>query len=139
MAEIKAAWFEDISGDRIKETAQGNSTTVCMDVYFHAAMQEPVFAFHLRNEPRHLVFATSSDWRDEPVGNFEAGETARVKVRFDNWLAPNRYTISPSVARSGTGSDIVDLREDLASIVVHAVRHTGGIADVPHTLTITTA
>jgi ABC-type polysaccharide/polyol phosphate transport system ATPase subunit len=136
MAEIKAAWFEDAIGERVKETAQGNSTTVCMDVFFHAPMDEPVFAFHLRNEPRHLVFATSSDWRDEPVGSFAAGETARVKVRFDNWLAPNRYTISPSVARSGTGSDIVDLREDLASIVVHGMRITGGIADVPHELSV---
>ncbi len=58
--------------------------------------------------------STSTDWRGEPVGDFAAGETARVRVRFDNWLAPNRYTVSPSVARAGTGDDVVDLREDLA-------------------------
>jgi hypothetical protein len=82
------------------------------------------------------VFATSSDWRLDGVGTFEPGETARVRVRFDNWLAPNRYTASPSVARAGSGADVVDLREDLASIVVHGTRVTGAIADVPHELRV---
>jgi ABC-type polysaccharide/polyol phosphate transport system ATPase subunit len=131
-AEIKAAWFEDDAGERIKDLSQGQPCTVCMDVTFHADMDEPAFAFHLRNEPRHTVFATSSDWRLDSVGRFAAGESARVKVRFENWLAPNRYTVSPSVARHGSGADVVDLREDLASVVVHATRVTGGIADVPH-------
>jgi ABC-type polysaccharide/polyol phosphate transport system ATPase subunit len=131
-AEIKAAWFEDDAGERIQDLAQGQPCSICMDVQFHVAMDEPVFAFQLRNEPRHTVFATSSDWRLDGVGSFAAGETARIVVRFDNWLAPNRYTVSPSVARRGSGADLVDLREDLASIVVHGTRVTGGIADVPH-------
>jgi hypothetical protein len=136
-AEIKAAWFEDDAGERIKDLAQGQPCTVCMDVLFHADMDEPAFAFHLRNEPRHIVFATSTGWRLDSVGSFAAGETARVSARFENWLAPNRYTVSPSVARAGTGDDLVDLREDLASIVVHGTRVTGGIADVPHELRVT--
>jgi ABC-type polysaccharide/polyol phosphate transport system ATPase subunit len=131
-AEIRAAWFEDDGGERIKDLAQGQPCTICMEVRFHAAVDEPVFAFHLRNEPRHTVFATSSDWRLEGVGSFAAEERALVKVRFDNWLAPNRYTVSPSVARAGSGADVMDLREDLASIVVHGPRVTGAIADVPH-------
>ena len=57
-------------------------------------------------------------------------------MRFDNWLAPNRYTVSPSVARAGTGDDLIDLREDLAAVVVHGTRRSGAIADVPHTLTV---
>ena len=40
------------------------------------------------------------------------------------------------MARAGTGDDLVDLREDLASIVVHGTRVTGGIADVPHELAV---
>jgi ABC-type polysaccharide/polyol phosphate transport system ATPase subunit len=136
LAEIKAGWFEDDAGERIQDLPQGEPCTIVMDVEFHEAMDEPIFAFHLRNEPRHIVFATSTAWRPEPVGNFGAGETARVKVRFDNWLAPNRYTVSPSVARGGTGDDLVDLREDLASVIVHGLRVTGGIADVPHTLQV---
>jgi ABC-type polysaccharide/polyol phosphate transport system ATPase subunit len=136
VAEIKAAWFEDDAGERIKDLPQGAPCTMVMDVLFHEAMEEPIFAFHLRNEPRHIVFSTSTAWRPEEAGDFEAGETARVSVRFENWLAPNRYTVSPSVARSGTGDDIIDLREDLASIVVHGTRVSGAIVDVPHQLSV---
>jgi hypothetical protein len=96
-------------------------------------LDDPVFAFNVINEPRHTVFATSTAWREEPTGHFEAGDRLTVRVRFDNWLAPMRYTLTPSVARHGAGDDALDLREDLAALVVHASRTTGGIADVPHT------
>jgi hypothetical protein len=43
-----------------------------------------------------------------------------------------RYTFTPSVARAGLGADALDLREDLASLIVHGARVTGGLADVPH-------
>jgi ABC-type polysaccharide/polyol phosphate transport system ATPase subunit len=135
-AEIRDAWFEDDAGDRITAIPQGQSCVMAMDVRFHTPMDEPIFAFHLRNEPRHTVFATSTAWRQAATGRFAAGETARVRVRFDNWLAPNRYTVSPSVARAGTGDDVVDLREDLAALSVHATRVTGGIADVPHEISV---
>ncbi len=131
-AEIKTAWFESDTGERITNLAQGEPCTMCADVLFHAPVEDPIFAFHLRNEPRHTVFVASSDWRAERFGSFEAGETAHVRVRFANWLAPNRYTVSPSVARAGAGADFLDLREDLAAIVVHGTRVTGGLADVPH-------
>jgi ABC-type polysaccharide/polyol phosphate transport system ATPase subunit len=134
-AEIKAAWFESDAGERITSIVQGRQCAMCMEVLFHAPHDEPVFAFELRNEPRHIVFATSSEWRLPGIGSFRAGETARVRVRFDNWLAPQRYTLSPSVARAG-GSDVMDLREDLAALHVTGARLTGGLADVPHEFTI---
>ena len=37
------------------------------------------------------VFATSSDAQRIATGNFAAGATASVRLRFDNWLAPGRY------------------------------------------------
>jgi energy-coupling factor transporter ATP-binding protein EcfA2 len=135
-AEIRAAWFEDDAGERITELAQGQPCTICMDVRFHAPVPEPIFAFYLRNEPRHIVFATSTGWHLDGVGSFAPGEEVRVRARFDNWLAPNRYTVSPSVARAGSGDDLLDLREDLASVLVHGTRVSGAIADVPHELKV---
>ena len=132
-AEIVAAWFEDDGGDRITEQAQGEPVTACVEVRFHQALEDPIFALNLLNEPRHTVFATSTDWQTATTGSFAAGERVTVRVRFDNWLAPNRYTLTPSVARAGGGADALDLREDLASLLVHSTRTTGGIADVPHT------
>ena len=135
-AEIKAAWFEDDAGQRIQSLEQGHPCTVCAEVEFHSDLDDPVFAVNLINEPRHTVFATTSDWSHGPTGSFKAGETAVFRVRFENWLAPMRYSVTPSVARMGTGADTLDLREDLATLMVHGTRVTGGIADVPHTFEV---
>lgn len=135
-AEIKDAWFQDDSGERIKDLPLGAPCTMGMEVYFHQALDEPVFGFHVRNEPRHTVFTTSTAWDPKPVGSYAAGETARVFVRFENWFAPQRYTVSPSVSQPGTGDDLIDLREDLAAVVVHGTRRTGGLVDVPHELRV---
>jgi hypothetical protein len=107
-----------------------------MDVRFHVDVEEPIFAFHLRNEPRHTVFETASDSRLGSVGGYAAGETAHVRVRFENWLTPQRYTLTPSVARAGQGSDVMDLREDLAVLRVPGTRVSGGLVDVPHTFVV---
>ncbi len=131
-AEILDAWFEDDGGARVSEQAQGEPVRVCMEVMFHAPIEDPIFAFNVINEPRHTVFATSTDWNTGPTGSFATGDRVTVRVRFENWLAPMRYTVTPSVARPGSGSDALDVREDLAALMVHGTRVTGGIADVPH-------
>jgi ABC-type polysaccharide/polyol phosphate transport system ATPase subunit len=135
-AEILDCWFEDGAGERVTSLAQGEPVAVCMDVRFHAPMEDPIFAISVRNEPRHTVFATSTRWTNQATGSFATGDEVRVRVAFENWLAPSRYDATPSIARSGAGEDSLDLREDLASLMVHGTRVTGGIADVPHRIEI---
>jgi hypothetical protein len=55
-----------------------------------------------------------------------------VIARFDvpNWLTPSRYTLTPSVAREGTGEDALSLVEDMSSIMVHGTA-SGGILELP--------
>jgi hypothetical protein len=137
VAEIVACWFETAHGERVTAIAQGEPLAVCMDVRFHARITDPIFAMNLRNQPRHTVFATSTRWTGAATGSFEAGDEARIRIAFDNWLAPSRYDATPSVARPGGGADALDIREDLASLIVHGTRVTGGIADVPHTIEVT--
>jgi ABC-type polysaccharide/polyol phosphate transport system ATPase subunit len=136
VAEILACWYEDARGERVTSVAQGEPLAVVMEVRFHQAVEDPVFAVSLRNEPRHTVFATSTRWAGDATGSFGAGQEVRVRVAFENWLAPSRYDATPSIARQGTGDDVLDLREDLASLVVHGTRFTGGIADVPHSIEV---
>jgi ABC-type polysaccharide/polyol phosphate transport system ATPase subunit len=131
-AQITSAWVENDAGEPIKELPQGYPCTMCMDIHFDAPMDEPIFGFHVRNEPKHTIFVTTSDWKTDGVGAFAAGETAQVRVRFENWLAIGRYTITPSIAHAGSGAALVDLREDLASMIVHGYHASGGIADPPH-------
>jgi ABC-type polysaccharide/polyol phosphate transport system ATPase subunit len=136
VAEILDCWFETEAGDRVTAVGQGEPLAVCMDVRFHDAIEDPIFAMSLRNQPRHTVFATSTRWTGQQTGSYAPGDQARVRIAFDNWLAPSRYDATPSVARSGAGEDALDLREDLASLMIHGTRTTGGIADVPHTIAV---
>ena len=116
-AEIKAAWFEDDAGERIKDLPQGEPV--------HDLRWTSTSTRRWRSPSSPSICATSratSSSRPRRRGGRSASATSpparprACSVRFDNWLAPNRYTVSPSVARAGTGDDLVDLREDLASV-----------------------
>jgi hypothetical protein len=133
-AEIKAAWFENAAGERVSSIAQGESLRLCLEAAFHAPVEHPLFALHLRNEVRHVIFATSTDLHQGPTGSFGSGDTATVRVEMPNWLAPGRYDLTPTIARQGGGADVLDLREDLARIIVHGTRRSGGVVEIPHTL-----
>jgi ABC-type polysaccharide/polyol phosphate transport system ATPase subunit len=130
-AEISDAWFEDSDGQRIVSAAQGEPCRICFEVAIREALNDPVFAVTLRNEARQTVFATSSEWQLDATGSFAAGDVAHVRIDFQNWLAASRYALTPSVLRAG-GGDALDVREDLAHLLVHAARASGGVADLPH-------
>jgi ABC-type polysaccharide/polyol phosphate transport system ATPase subunit len=131
-AEIVDSWFEDRAGERVTSIAQGEPLALCTEVRFHDAMEAPLFALHLRNAVRHTIFGTSSDTLRLHTGAWRAGERVIVRVKLENWLAPGRYTLTPTVARPDRTADVLDLREDLAHIVVHGTRSGGGVVDVPH-------
>jgi len=134
-AEIKDSWFESADGTRVTQHEQALPLTLAMEVAFHGRVEQPLFALHLRNGSRHTVFATSTDLHgDGRTGDYDAGQTATLRARMDNWLAPGRYDLSPTVARRGSGADVLDLREDLATVVVHGTRHSGGVVEIPHEL-----
>ncbi len=134
-AEIRDAWFEDGRDERITAVSQREPVRVCMEVEFHEAVEDPVFAVTLRNEVRQTIFATSTEHDQPATGGFAAGDRTLVRIDFENWLAPSHYTATPSVARSG-GADVYDVREDLASLMVHGARLSGGVADLPHRIEV---
>jgi ABC-type polysaccharide/polyol phosphate transport system ATPase subunit len=137
VAEITRAWFENEAGESVLTLAQGEQMRVRFEIDVHERIEDPVFAVTLRNEAHHTILVERTDWRHGSTGVFEAGEKAFVTFQFDNYLAPSRYTASPSVARGGTGEAFLDVREDLASIVVSNVgERTGGVVDLPHQVEI---
>lgn len=139
VAEILACWFEDSSGERIATLAQGERVSVCTEIRFHAAIEDPIFAVTLRNEVRHSVFVTSSLFHQEQTGRFAPGDSVVFRVTFDAWMAPSLYQATPSIAGPGGGADALDVREDLAELGLHATRVTGGVVDLPHTLDLVRA
>lgn len=131
-AEIVDAWFENLGCDRVASIEHGEPCQVCVEVCFNEPVADPIFGITLRNEVGATVFATTTAHNQLATGAFVAGERALVRLRFTNWLSASRYTVTPSVAREGTGADALDLREDLASLLVHGGPFTGGVVNLPH-------
>jgi ABC-type polysaccharide/polyol phosphate transport system ATPase subunit len=129
-AEITAAWFENVAWENSVALAQGEFCHVCVEVRFHEDVTDPVFGWTLRNEARHAIFVTTSFYEQPHTGSFAAGETVIVRTGFVMRLASSRYTLSPYVARAARAEAVIDIREDLASLLVHSTRHTGGVVDL---------
>jgi ABC-type polysaccharide/polyol phosphate transport system ATPase subunit len=132
VAEVRAAWFEDGNGETISAIPQDSPVAFCFEAAFHQELADPEFGFSLRNEMGITVFATSTHWKGGPTGRFRAGDSVVIRVPFDNQLAPSQYRATPSIAREGLGADALDVREDLATLLVHGPRFTGGSTDLHH-------
>jgi ABC-type polysaccharide/polyol phosphate transport system ATPase subunit len=130
------AWFEDGAGTRVVAVEAGQPVVACMRVAFREAIDDPQFSLVVRNEMRYPILAASSHRSVGASGHFSANDTAVVRVRFENWLAPDRYALTVVAAREGTGTDVLDHRPDAASLLVHGTYVSGALTDFPYELEI---
>jgi hypothetical protein len=133
--EIRTCWFE-ADGTAVIDIPHGERLSILTEVRFNERIEDPVFGLSLRNDVGHTVFATTSQWEHPATGTYGPGETVTVQVHVDAWFAPGRYEATPSVARAGSGADTLDLREEMASFILHSTRVTGGVIDPPHSFEI---
>ncbi len=133
--EVTNAVFESAPGEIAITVEQGRRCMVRMEVHFTAEVVDPIFAIALVNESGQPAFATNTHVQRVQTGRFAAGTDATIRLDFDNWLAPGRYTLIASVARAGLGADLFDAHTS-NSIIVLADKAGGGLTDYPHTLTI---
>jgi ABC-type polysaccharide/polyol phosphate transport system ATPase subunit len=131
-ASIASAWFESAGGERVTAVGLGEELRFCFEVEVHEQLVDPVFAVVLRNDAHQALIRASTEQDGVSSGQFEAGERAVVRLDFDNILSPNRYWATASVALPGSGREITDERVDLATLVVHGVRASGAVVDLPH-------
>jgi ABC-type polysaccharide/polyol phosphate transport system ATPase subunit len=136
VAELVSAFFEAPDGGAQVSVSQGEPCCVRLDVRFHDTAENPIFSIALRNELGNTAFATGTQLDDDMTGTFRSGDSASVRVRFDNWLAPGRYHLTAAVTRDGLGADAYDMREDISSVIVSSSISGGGIVDLPHTIDI---
>jgi ABC-type polysaccharide/polyol phosphate transport system ATPase subunit len=132
VAEVLSATFESTGGDTVVSAVQGEPLGIRMEVRFHVETDDPSFAMWLRHDLGHIAFATSTLLEHGPTGHFSAGELAIIRLTFDNWLAPGRYSLTAAVARAGAAADYHDAREEISSIIVNAHHTGGGAADLPN-------
>jgi ABC-2 type transport system ATP-binding protein len=135
-ADILDGWFEDASGARVTSLAHRDQGFACFEVHFNTQLEDPIFGVTLRNDVGATVFATTTTYEYGDTGAFPAGTSAIVRLRFDAWLTRTSYTLTPSIARAGTGADAIDVRPDLAALVIHGGQFTTGVVDLPHAFEI---
>jgi ABC-type polysaccharide/polyol phosphate transport system ATPase subunit len=135
-AMLQSARFESPEGETLVTIAQGEPCCVRLEARFHERVVDPVFAIALRNEFGLTAFNANTALRGEATGVFAPGEVAVARLRFDNCLAPGRYSVMASITDPGPVGQIYDTREDLSSIIVHASETGGGVVDLPHTFEV---
>jgi ABC-type polysaccharide/polyol phosphate transport system ATPase subunit len=138
-AAILETWFEDERGERPEMVAHDTTCAIGMRVRFRDPVEDPVFGAVVTDERHRVVFAATSASSESPSGSFAAGQEVTVRLRFRNVLASGRYFASPQVAYRGTGQQLLDHRENGATVIVTGGREGAGAVDLPHSVEITEA
>jgi ABC-type polysaccharide/polyol phosphate transport system ATPase subunit len=133
-ARVTGAWCEDGEGRRVVSIDQGRNCRACFDVEFDQAVDDPLFAITFRNDVRHTIFVATSSKHGQ-MGRFERGARATVRFEFPNWLAPTRYTLTPSVSAGVPLTELVRA-DDLTALIVAASYATGSVVDMPTELEV---
>jgi ABC-type glutathione transport system ATPase component len=133
-AEILEAWFEDEDGVRAETLHTGRDCTLVARVRFHGEIENPLFGINVQNGHRDNLLSASNLWTDPRCGTFHVDDEVIFRVRFQNVLAPDRYYVTPAVARHGGAW--IDRRERFVSIVVTGTHSTDALIDPPYEVTI---
>ncbi|HYM55804.1 MAG TPA: ABC transporter ATP-binding protein [Solirubrobacteraceae bacterium] len=133
-AEIYEAWFEDEHGAPSEALQTGRPCSFAARVRFHDEVENPLFGINVQNGHRDHLLSASNLWSEPRCGSFRAGEEVVFRIRFENVLAPDRYHVTPAVARHGGAW--IDRRERMISIVVTGTHSTDALLDLPYEVVI---
>ena len=133
-AEILEAWFEDEHGARAETLQTGRPCTFCATVRFRSEVEDPLFGINVQNSRRDHVLSASNLFSEPHSGRFAAGEEVTFRISFENLLAPDRYHVTPAVARHG--GEWIDRRERMVSVVVTGTRSTDALLELPYRISI---
>jgi ABC-type polysaccharide/polyol phosphate transport system ATPase subunit len=129
-AQITEVWIEDDHGNRLTTLPQGRRMTVRMRVSFVEYVDDPVASLEILNEDHVPIVGTNGLEAGERRG-FNAGDEAVFSFSFVNVLAPRRYTPVLTLARNGTGHDLIDRVDDGLSFIVTSPATSGAVVDLP--------
>jgi hypothetical protein len=133
-AEILEAWFEDEHGARADALQTGRPCTFAARARFREDVENPLFGINVQNSHRDHLLSASNLWSAPRCGVFHAGEQVVFRVSFQNVLAPDRYHVTPAIARHGGAW--IDRRERMISVVVTGTHATDALLDLPYELVI---
>jgi ABC-type polysaccharide/polyol phosphate transport system ATPase subunit len=133
-AEIYDAWFEDEQGTRAEALPTGRPCSFAALVRFHDEVENPLFGINVQNSHRDHLLSASNLWTEPRCGVFHAGDEVSFRITFQNVLAPDRYHVTPAVARHGGAW--LDRREHMVSVVVTGTHSSDALLDLPYELVI---
>ena len=134
-AEIVEAWFEDEDGDRVDVLRARRPCSFHARVRVHARLEDPLVGVNFHNSAGEHVWG-ANNLSLAGSGVFEPGEELTFSLRFTNLLAPDRYWITPAVAKSTGGLEWHDRRPRFASVMVTATRPPEGLVDLPYEIEV---
>ena len=129
-AEVLEAWVQGEDGGRTEFVDNWSQVTALMTVRFNEAAEDPLFGILVEDDLGRPVL-DMNNLDQPPAGRFEPGDTITVSFEFPAVMAQGRHRITATVAHAGTGEFVMDRRERLASLLVHASIPTIGIASTP--------
>jgi ABC-type polysaccharide/polyol phosphate transport system ATPase subunit len=133
-AEIQAAWFEDEHGARAETLTTGRACSFAASVRFHTVIENPLFGINVQNGQRDHVLSASNLWTEPRSGVFHPGDEVIFRITFQNVLAPDRYYVTPAVAKHGGAW--IDRRERMISVVVTGTHGTDALLELPYEVVI---
>jgi ABC-type polysaccharide/polyol phosphate transport system ATPase subunit len=133
-AEVYDAWFEDELGAKAEVLSTGRRCAFAARVRFHEEVENPLFGINLQNSHRDHLLSASNLWTEPRCGIFHRGDEVTFRITFQNVLAPDRYHVTPAVARHGGAW--IDRRERMISIVVTGTHSNDALLDLPYELVI---
>jgi ABC-type polysaccharide/polyol phosphate transport system ATPase subunit len=129
--QVVDAWFADADGHRAEMLEQMRPCSFHTRIAVRRDVPAASFGVSITDAQNRNVFTTSTTWMNQRTGPLTAGEELEMIVRFDNRFAPGRYFATPIVA-SESDSQLMDLREQFATVVVTGTRRSGGLVDLQH-------
>jgi ABC-type polysaccharide/polyol phosphate transport system ATPase subunit len=129
-AEVIEAWFEDEQGERVEVLRARQPCSFHARVRANARLEDPLVGVNFQNSAGEHVWG-ANNLAAERSGIFEAGEEFAFALRFTNLLGPDRYWVTPAVAKSDGGMEWHDRRPRFASVMVTATHPPEGLVDLP--------
>jgi len=129
-AEILAAWIDTEESDQAELVQNWARVSAAMRVRFHEAVADPLFGILVEDDLARPVL-DMNNVHEPPSGRFEPGDVVIVAFEFPAIMASGRHWLTATIAHAGTGEHVIDRRERLASVLVHADVPTIATASAP--------
>ena len=129
---VAEVWLEDLDGQRIENPAHLEPFRFVMVAQAHERIPEPAFRFQVLNVVEAVVFGFDKsllDDNDEPQP-LESGQRVRIAVEITAPLAPGRFAVVCSVARSSAHGDTILRDVRIADFVITGLDRLPGMVSV---------